>query len=100
MAAAQGAVIACHTKDEFDAQMAKGKEAGKLVRHLNPVIYCCLGKAVRVFSIFVSLVSEIAKALFRFPRFISGFQICSELHRRCSRLGACWDYCQIEMKSV
>ncbi|XP_066381157.1 thioredoxin H-type-like [Miscanthus floridulus] len=31
MAAAQGAVIACHTKDEFDAQMAKGKEAGKLV---------------------------------------------------------------------
>jgi hypothetical protein len=32
MAGAEGTVIACHTKDEFDAQMAKGKEAGKLVR--------------------------------------------------------------------
>ncbi|CAD6226455.1 unnamed protein product [Miscanthus lutarioriparius] len=31
MAAAEGAVIACHTKDEFDAQMAKAYEAGKLV---------------------------------------------------------------------
>jgi len=32
MAAAQGDVIACHTKDEFDAQMAKAYEADKLVR--------------------------------------------------------------------
>ncbi|XP_066396864.1 thioredoxin H-type-like [Miscanthus floridulus] len=31
MAAVEGAVIACHTKDEFDAQMAKAYEAGKLV---------------------------------------------------------------------
>jgi len=46
MAAAEGAVIACHTKDEFDAQMAKAYEAGKLVRtraapidhHLVPVM--------------------------------------------------------------
>lgn len=32
MAAEEGAVIACHTKDEFDARMAKAKEEGKLVR--------------------------------------------------------------------
>lgn len=32
MAAEEGAVIACHTKDEFDARMAKAKEQGKLVR--------------------------------------------------------------------
>nr|AFJ97109.1 thioredoxin [Zea mays] len=31
MAAEEGAVIACHTKDEFDARMAKAKEQGKLV---------------------------------------------------------------------
>jgi len=30
--AAEGTVIACHTKEEFDAQLAKGNEAGKLVR--------------------------------------------------------------------
>ncbi|XP_066381146.1 thioredoxin H-type-like [Miscanthus floridulus] len=29
--AAEGTVIACHTKEEFDAQLAKGNEAGKLV---------------------------------------------------------------------
>ena len=27
-----GTVIACHTKEEFDAHMAKAYEAGKLVR--------------------------------------------------------------------
>jgi hypothetical protein len=32
MAAEEGAVIACHTNQEFDAHMAKGKETGKLVR--------------------------------------------------------------------
>lgn len=31
MAAEPGSVIACHAKDEFDAQMAKAKAAGKLV---------------------------------------------------------------------
>jgi hypothetical protein len=31
MASEEGVVIACHTKAEFDAQMAKAKEAGKLV---------------------------------------------------------------------
>jgi hypothetical protein len=36
MASEEGVVIACHTKDEFDAQMAKGKEAGKLVRTRAP----------------------------------------------------------------
>ena len=34
--AAEGTVIACHTKEEFDAQMAKAKEAGKLVRAPAP----------------------------------------------------------------
>ena len=29
---AEGTVIACHTKDEFDAQLAKAYEADKLVR--------------------------------------------------------------------
>jgi thioredoxin 1 len=32
MAAEEGVVIACHTKEEFDSQMGKAKEAGKLVR--------------------------------------------------------------------
>ena len=32
MAAAEGTVIACHTNDEFDAQMDEAYEAGKLVR--------------------------------------------------------------------
>ncbi|OEL28190.1 Thioredoxin H-type [Dichanthelium oligosanthes] len=31
MAAEEGVVIACHTKEEFDTQMNKAKEAGKLV---------------------------------------------------------------------
>ncbi|KAF2921735.1 hypothetical protein DAI22_07g056200 [Oryza sativa Japonica Group] len=31
MAAEEGVVIACHNKDEFDAQMTKAKEAGKVV---------------------------------------------------------------------
>ncbi|XP_066381151.1 thioredoxin H-type-like [Miscanthus floridulus] len=31
MAGAEGTVIACHTRDEFDAQMAKAYEADKLV---------------------------------------------------------------------
>jgi hypothetical protein len=30
--AAEGTVIACHTEEEFDAQMAKAYEAKKLVR--------------------------------------------------------------------
>lgn len=34
MAAEEGVVIACHNKDEFDAQMTKAKEAGKVVRFL------------------------------------------------------------------
>jgi thioredoxin 1 len=32
MAAEEGVVVACHTKEEFDSQMNKAKEAGKLVR--------------------------------------------------------------------
>ncbi|RLM86801.1 hypothetical protein C2845_PM04G04550 [Panicum miliaceum] len=31
MAAEEGVVIACHTKEEFDTQMRKAKDAGKLV---------------------------------------------------------------------
>lgn len=31
-------MIACHTKAEFDAQMAKAKEAGKLVRTRPPLL--------------------------------------------------------------
>lgn len=31
MAAEEGAVIACHTKEEFDTHMAKAKETHKLV---------------------------------------------------------------------
>ncbi|CAM0905557.1 unnamed protein product [Alopecurus aequalis] len=31
MAAEEGCVIACHTKPDFDANMAKAKETGKLV---------------------------------------------------------------------
>uniref|UniRef100_A0ACD5UNX0 Uncharacterized protein n=2 Tax=Avena sativa TaxID=4498 RepID=A0ACD5UNX0_AVESA len=31
MAAEEGTVIACHTKEDFDANMAKGKDTGKLV---------------------------------------------------------------------
>ena len=31
MAAEEGAVIACHTKEEFETQMAKAKETHKLV---------------------------------------------------------------------
>jgi thioredoxin 1 len=31
MAAEEGVVVACHTKEEFDSQMNKAKEAGKLV---------------------------------------------------------------------
>ncbi|KAI5013473.1 thioredoxin H-type-like [Hordeum vulgare subsp. vulgare] len=31
MAAEEGAVIACHTKQEFDTHMANGKDTGKLV---------------------------------------------------------------------
>ncbi|KAM0830580.1 hypothetical protein ACQ4PT_066115 [Festuca glaucescens] len=31
MAAEEGCVIACHTKEDFDANFAKGKESGKLV---------------------------------------------------------------------
>ncbi|RLN34640.1 hypothetical protein C2845_PM03G21920 [Panicum miliaceum] len=30
MAAEEGVVIACHTKEEFDTQMSKAKDAGKL----------------------------------------------------------------------
>jgi hypothetical protein len=45
MAAEEGVVIACHTKEEFDSQLSKAKEVGKLVRappawppfpHLSP----------------------------------------------------------------
>lgn len=32
MAGAEGTVIACHTNEEFDAQMDEAYEAGKLVR--------------------------------------------------------------------
>jgi hypothetical protein len=32
MAAEEGCVIACHTKEDFDSNFAKGKETGKLVR--------------------------------------------------------------------
>ena len=31
MAAEEGIVIACHTKEDFESYMAKGKETGKLV---------------------------------------------------------------------
>ena len=46
MASEEGVVIACHTKEEFDAQMAKAKEAGKLVRapraSSSPILICRL----------------------------------------------------------
>jgi hypothetical protein len=32
MADEEGAVIACDTKEKFEANMARGKETGKLVR--------------------------------------------------------------------
>ncbi|EMS67170.1 Thioredoxin H-type [Triticum urartu] len=35
MAAEEGAVIACHTKQEFDTHMANGKETGKLDNQLT-----------------------------------------------------------------
>jgi hypothetical protein len=38
MTAAEGAVIACHDKDEFDAQMTKAKQVGKLVRTRAPSV--------------------------------------------------------------
>ena len=36
MAAEEGVVIACHTKEEFKNQMTKAKDAGKLVRVPRP----------------------------------------------------------------
>ncbi|VAH30262.1 unnamed protein product [Triticum turgidum subsp. durum] len=37
MAAEEGAVIACHTKQEFDTHMANGKETGKLDNQVRVV---------------------------------------------------------------
>jgi hypothetical protein len=50
MAAEEGCVIACHTKEDFDANFAKGKDTGKLVRartrlirrsHLSCFFFSC-----------------------------------------------------------
>lgn len=49
MASEEGVVIACHTKADFDAHMAKAKEAGKLVRapraSSSPIPICLSSRA-------------------------------------------------------
>lgn len=41
MAAEEGQVIACHTKEEFDTHMKKAVETKKLVRGYAPTPFPC-----------------------------------------------------------
>ncbi|XP_066338717.1 uncharacterized protein [Miscanthus floridulus] len=54
--AVEGAVIACHAKDEFDAQLAKGNEAGKLVI-INFMSPTC-GPCQEIAPVFVECAKE------------------------------------------
>ncbi|NDW60109.1 thioredoxin [Yangia sp. PrR004] len=62
MAAEEGTVIACHTKEEFDAQMAKAKEAGKLVVIDFTASWC--GPCRFIAPVFVEYAKKFVNAVF------------------------------------
>ncbi|GJN10056.1 hypothetical protein PR202_ga28115 [Eleusine coracana subsp. coracana] len=62
MASEEGQVIACHTKAEFESQMNKAKDAGKLVVIDFTASWC--GPCRFIAPVFVELAKKFTNAIF------------------------------------